>query len=91
MLMSIVVLFFLPWLDRSPVKSMRYKGPIFKGMVWMFVVVFIMLGYLGTQPATEGKTMLAQLGTFLYFAFFIAMPWYSKMDKTKPVPERVTE
>jgi ubiquinol-cytochrome c reductase cytochrome b subunit len=91
MLLSIVVFFFLPWLDKSPVKSMRYKGPIFKGMVWMFVVVFIVLGYLGTQPATEGKTLLAQIGTILYFLFFIAMPWYSKMDQTKPVPERVTE
>ena len=91
MLLSIVVFFFLPWLDRSPVKSMRYKGILFKSMVWMFVVVFIVLGYLGTQPATEGKTLLAQIGTALYFAFFLLMPIYSKLDKTKPVPERVTE
>jgi ubiquinol-cytochrome c reductase cytochrome b subunit len=88
---SIVVFFFLPWLDRSPVKSWRYKGPIFKGMIWMFVVVFIVLGYLGTQPSTPGKTLLAQLCTALYFLFFLAMPWYSKIDKTKPVPERVTQ
>jgi len=88
---SIVVLFFLPWLDRSPVKSWRYKGPIFRGMIWMFVVVFIVLGYLGTQPATPGKTLLAQVCTALYFAFFLLMPWYSKIDKTKPEPERVTQ
>jgi ubiquinol-cytochrome c reductase cytochrome b subunit len=91
MLLSIVVMFFLPWLDRSPVKSIRYKGVIFKAALAIFVVAFIMLGYLGTQPTTEGKTLLAQIGTVLYFAFFLLMPIYSKMDKTKPVPERVTK
>ncbi|PLY14817.1 MAG: cytochrome b [Sedimenticola sp.] len=91
MLLSIVVMFFLPWLDRSPVKSIRYKGVIFKASLAIFVVAFIMLGYLGTQPTTEGKTLLAQIGTVLYFAFFLLMPIYSKMDKTKPVPERVTK
>jgi len=88
---AIVVLFFLPWLDKSPVKSIRYKGPIFKGMIAMFVVVFLILGYLGMQPATPGRTLLAQVCTTLYFVFFLAMPIYSKMDKTKPVPERVTK
>jgi ubiquinol-cytochrome c reductase cytochrome b subunit len=91
MLLSIVVFFFLPWLDRSPVNSIRYKGPLFKSAIAIFVVVFIVLGYLGTQPATAGKTMLAQLCTALYFLFFILMPWYSKIDQTKPVPERVTQ
>jgi len=90
MVLAIVVLFFLPWLDRSPVKSVRYKGPIFKGMLWMFVVVFIVLGYLGTQPSSPFMTLLAQICTILYFVFFLAMPWYSKIDKTKPVPERLT-
>ncbi len=88
---AIVVLFFLPWLDKSPVKSIRYKGPIFKGMIAMFVVVFLILGYLGMQPATPGRTLLAQVCTTLYFVFFLGMPIYSKMDKTKPVPERVTK
>jgi len=88
---SIVILFFLPWLDKSPVKSIRYKGPIFKGMIAMFVVVFVILGYLGMQPSTPGRTLTAQICTTLYFVFFLAMPIYSKIDKTKPVPERVTK
>ncbi len=88
---AIVVLFFLPWLDKSPVKSIRYKGPIFKAMIAMFVVAFVILGYLGMQPATPGRTLLAQVCTILYFVFFLGMPIYSKIDKTKPVPERVTK
>jgi len=88
---SIVVFFFLPWLDRSQVKSVRYKGPITKVMIGMFVVVFIVLGWLGTQASTPVLTLLAQVCTFLYFAFFLLMPIWSKMDKTKPVPERVTK
>lgn len=88
---AIVVFFFLPWLDRSPVKSIRYKGLLFKGMIAMFVVVFIVLGWLGTESTTPIKTLMAQVGTFLYFAFFFLMPIYSKIDKTKPVPERVTK
>jgi len=88
---SILVFFFLPWLDRSQVKSVRYKGPITKVMIGMFVVVFIVLGWLGTQASTPVLTLLAQVCTFLYFAFFLLMPIWSKMDKTKPVPERVTK
>ncbi|HEB95587.1 MAG TPA: cytochrome b [Sedimenticola thiotaurini] len=91
MFASIIMFFLLPWLDRSPVKSIRYKGPIFKAWIAIFVVVFLVLGWLGTQPATPGKTLLAQICTALYFAFFLLMPIYSKMDKTKPVPERVTK
>ncbi len=87
---AVVVLFFLPWLDRSPAKSIRYRGPIYKIMLALFVVAFFTLGYLGTQPPTEGKTHLAQLCTAVYFAFFLLMPIYSKLDSTKPVPERVT-
>ena len=90
MFASILVMFFLPWLDRSPGKSIRYKGPITKFMIGMFVVVFIVLGYLGTQAPSPLYTLLAQIGTTLYFAFFLLMPIYSKLDKTKPVPERVT-
>ncbi len=88
---SIALFFFLPWLDRSPVKSIRYKGPIFKTWIAIFVICFVVLGYLGVQPATPGKTLLAQICTILYFAFFLLMPIYSKIDKTKPVPERVTK
>jgi ubiquinol-cytochrome c reductase cytochrome b subunit len=91
MFASILIMFFLPWLDRSPVKSIRYKGMLYKIMLWLFVVDFIMLGYLGTQPTTELYKLLAQVGTAYYFAFFLLMPIYSKLDKTKPVPERVTE
>jgi ubiquinol-cytochrome c reductase cytochrome b subunit len=91
MFASILILFFVPWLDRSPVKSIRYKGMIYKVMLWLFVVDFIMLGFLGTQPTTALYTLLAQIGTIYYFAFFLLMPIYSKLDKTKPVPERVTE
>ena len=87
---ALVILFFLPWLDRSPVKSIRYKGPIFKVAIAIFVVSFVVLGYLGTQPATTLATLLAQIFTALYFLFFLLMPVYSKLDKTKPVPERVT-
>jgi ubiquinol-cytochrome c reductase cytochrome b subunit len=87
---AVVILFFLPWLDRSKVKSIRYRGPIYKIMLALFVAAFGMLGYLGTQAPTDTKTMLAQLGTAVYFAFFLLMPIYSSIDPTKPVPERVT-
>jgi ubiquinol-cytochrome c reductase cytochrome b subunit len=87
---AVVILFFLPWLDRSKVKSIRYRGPIYKFMLAQFVVAFVLLGYLGTQAPTDLKTMLAQIGTAMYFAFFLLMPIYSRIDPTKPVPERVT-
>ena len=87
---ALVILFFLPWLDRSPVKSIRYKGPVFKVAIAIFVVSFVVLGYLGTQPATPIATLMAQIFTALYFLFFLLMPVYSKLEKTKPVPERVT-
>ena len=88
--LAVVILFFLPWLDRSPVKSIRYKGPIFKTALALFVVCFVMLGWLGTQPAEGLLTTFARIGTVYYFAFFLLMPIYTKMEKTKPVPERVT-
>ncbi len=91
MFAAILILFFLPWLDRSPVKSIRYKGMLFKAAIAVFVVSFVVLAWLGMQPSTPTKTMLAQIFTALYFAFFVLMPFYSKMDKTKPVPERVTK
>ncbi|MCU7905189.1 MAG: cytochrome b N-terminal domain-containing protein [Candidatus Thiodiazotropha sp. (ex Epidulcina cf. delphinae)] len=91
MFASILVMFFLPWLDRSPVKSIRYKGLLYKVLLFLFVIDFIVLGYLGTQATTDLYKLMAQIGTIYYFAFFLLMPIYSKMDKTKPVPERVTE
>ncbi len=87
---SVVIIGFLPWLDRSPVKSIRYKGPIFKIAVAIFVVCFFILGYLGVLPPTDGRTLVSQICSVLYFAFFVFMPWYSKLDKCKPEPERVT-
>ncbi len=91
MFAAIAMLFILPWLDRSGVKSIRYKGLIYKVALAVFVVSFVMLGYFGTQPATPTYTMFARVFSVLYFAFFLLMPFYSKMDKTKPVPERVTK
>ena len=90
MFAAILILFFLPWLDKSPVKSVRYKGPVFKAALAAFAVTFVVLAYLGLKPASPILTLLAQIFTALYFAFFLLMPWYSKIDKTKPEPERVT-
>jgi len=86
---AMILLFFLPWLDRSPVKSIRYRGWMFKTAVALFVVSFFVLGFLGTQPATGLYTTMARIFTIVYFAFFLLMPIYTKLDKTKPVPERV--
>ncbi len=88
--LSIVFLFLLPWLDRSPVKSIRYRGVFFRTAVVLFVISFLGLGYLGTQPVTPLYTLLARIFSVIYFAFFILMPIYTKLDKDKPVPERVT-
>src|SRR5262245_15319245 len=87
---STLIFFALPWLDQSPVKSIRYKGPLVKAALAVFVVVFLILGYLGTLTVTEERTIAAQVCTLLYFAFFLLMPWYTRMDKTRPEPERVT-
>jgi ubiquinol-cytochrome c reductase cytochrome b subunit len=91
MFAAILIMFFLPWLDRSPVKSVRYKGPIFKVALAIFAVSFVVLAWLGLEASTPTKTLLAQIFTVLYFAFFLLMPIYTKMEKTKPVPERVTK
>ncbi|BCT67458.1 MULTISPECIES: cytochrome b [Nitrosospira] len=88
---SVAIFALLPWLDRSPVKSIRYKGPIFKFALTLFVISVFVLGYLGTKSPTPLFTTLAQIFTVIYFAFFILMPWYSKIDKTKPEPTRVKE
>lgn len=88
---AILIMFFLPWLDRSPVKSIRYKGMLSKIALAIFAVTFVVLAYLGLQPATPTATLMAQIFTGLYFAFFLLMPIYTKIEATKPVPERVTE
>ena len=90
MFAALLVFFFLPWLDRSPVKSIRYRSPIYKWILGIFVVSFIMLGWLGVQPVTPLYVLLARIFTALYFAFFLLMPWYSTLGKTKEVPDRVT-
>ncbi|MGC2518752.1 MAG: cytochrome bc complex cytochrome b subunit [Burkholderiales bacterium] len=97
-----LILFFLPWLDRSPVKSIRYRGPLYKSALAIFVVAFLVLGYLGTVPTNvwgqfgawlggaDRATVVARIGTAIYFLFFVLMPWYTSIDKSKPEPERVT-
>jgi ubiquinol-cytochrome c reductase cytochrome b subunit len=88
--LAVIAFVFLPWLDRSKVKSIRYRGWISKAFLFAFAVSFIALGYLGLQPATTAYTNAARVFAVIYFAFFFLMPWYSAIDKTKPVPERVT-
>ncbi|MGH8477556.1 MAG: cytochrome b [Methylococcales bacterium] len=87
---SIFVLFILPWLDKSEIKSIRYRGTIFKVALAIFVISFVSLGYLGTQPATPVATIFARLFTGLYFGFFILMPLYTRLEKVETeVPERL--
>ncbi len=99
---AVVILFLLPWLDRSPVKSIRYRGSLYKGALAAFVIAFLVLGYLGTEPTNvwgqfgswlggaDRATVAARIFTIVYFLFFVLMPWYTRVDKTKPEPERVT-
>lgn len=87
---SVMLPMFLPWLDRSRVKSIRYRGWIYKLALALFVVSFLALGYLGTQPAETIYVLLARTFAFIYFGFFLLMPYYTTIDKTKPVPDRVT-
>ena len=87
---AVVLFVFLPWLDRGKVKSIRYRGPLFKFFLYSFAISFLALGYLGMQPPTPAFTLAARVFTVIYFAFFLLMPWYTSIDKTKPVPTRVT-
>ena len=99
--LSVVIFAFLPWLDKGQVKSIRYRGTLYKKWLAAFVVSFLVLGYLGTVPSTiwgqfdswlggaDRATVFARIFTIIYFLFFILMPWYTRLDKTKPVPERV--
>ena len=91
-LMGVAVLLFvfLPWLDRSKVKSIRYRGPLFKFFITAFAISFLALGYLGMQPVTPAYTMAARVFATVYSAFFLLMPWYTSIDRTRPVPTRVT-
>jgi ubiquinol-cytochrome c reductase cytochrome b subunit len=100
--LSVVAFAFLPWLDKSPVKSIRYRGMLYKQWLVAFVISFLVLGYLGTVPSNiwgqfgawmggaDRATVVARIFTVVYFLFFVLMPWYTKKDKTKPMPERVT-
>ncbi len=86
---AIAILFVIPWLDRSPVKSIRYRGIFSKIALTLFTLAFFMLGYLGTVAVSPIKQILAQLGTCIYFGFFILMPFYTRYEKCKPVPNRI--
>ncbi|CAM2149931.1 Cytochrome b [Pararobbsia alpina] len=87
---AVVTLFFLPWLDKSPVKSIRYRPLFHKILYVIFVFVFLTLAFLGTKPPTPAGTLIAQIGTLIYFCFFWGMPFWTKLGTFKPVPERVT-
>ena len=86
---SIAILFVVPWLDRSNVQSIRYKGIYSKVAIVLFATSFVTLGYLGTKPVNEMRTLIAQICTVFYFAPFILMPIYTKYEQTKEVPERL--
>jgi ubiquinol-cytochrome c reductase cytochrome b subunit len=86
---GVLILFFLPWLDHSPVRSIRYRPGWHKYVYGLFVVWFLILGWLGIEPPSPLKTLLAQIGTIYYFGFFLLMPWWSRLGEFKPVPERV--
>ncbi|MCB1999346.1 MAG: cytochrome bc complex cytochrome b subunit, partial [Rhodoferax sp.] len=87
---AVIILFFLPWLDFSPVKSIRYRPNWHKYLYAVFVLNFIVLAYLGVQPPSPIGERVSQLGTLFYFGFFLLMPWWSRLGEPKPVPDRVT-
>ena len=87
---SVLIFFALPWLDNSPAKSLRYRPGWHKGFYGLFVVVFVVLGYFGVQPPSAVGNLFSKIGTLLYLAFFLLMPWWSKLGEFKPVPDRVT-
>jgi ubiquinol-cytochrome c reductase cytochrome b subunit len=90
MALSLVFFLFMPWLDRSPVRSTRYRGWIWKTALTLFVISFCALGYLGLEPPSPLYTVLARVFSVIYFAFFILMPFYTRIDPVKPVPDRLT-
>ena len=87
---AVIILFFLPWLDHSPAKSIRYRPDWHKIMYGIFVINFFILGYLGVLPPDPVGERVSQVGTLFYFGFFLLMPWWSKLGEFKPVPDRVT-
>jgi len=87
---AVLILFTMPWIDHSPVRSIRYRPGWHKWVYGVFVVVFLVLGYLGVQPPEELRNLVAKIGTRLYFAFFMLMPWWSAMGEFKSAPDRVT-
>ena len=87
---AVLILFAMPWIDHSPVRSIRYRPGWHKWVYGVFVVVFLVLGYLGVQPPEELRNLVAKIGTLLYFAFFMLMPWWSSMGEFKSAPDRVT-
>ena len=87
---AVVILFFLPWLDFSPVKSIRYRPSLVKWLYTVFVINFFILGYLGVQPPSPVGNLVSQVGTLFYFGFFLLMPWWSRLGEFKKVPSRVT-
>jgi ubiquinol-cytochrome c reductase cytochrome b subunit len=91
MFAALLILLALPWLDRSKVKSIRYRSWPYKVALGVFVISFITLGWLGMEPVTPTNSILVRVFTVLYFGFFILMPWLTSIGKTKPVPERTTE
>jgi ubiquinol-cytochrome c reductase cytochrome b subunit len=86
---AVLILFFLPWLDRSPVRSIRYRPVWHRYVYGLFVVFFLVLGYLGSQPPSATGNYVSQLGTLVYFGFFLLMPWWSRLGVFRPVPDRV--
>jgi ubiquinol-cytochrome c reductase cytochrome b subunit len=86
---AVMILFALPWLDHSPVKSIRYRPGWHKYVYGVFIAVFFILGWLGIEPVSDNKTLMAQIGTVYYFGFFLLMPWWSRLGEFKPVPDRV--
>lgn len=89
LLAAIAVLFFIPWLDRGKVRSIRYRGPFCKIALLIFIISFIGLGYLGTLTVTPARSFLARIFTVTYFLFFLLMPLYTRLDEVKPLPKRV--
>jgi ubiquinol-cytochrome c reductase cytochrome b subunit len=87
---AVVLLFFLPWLDHSPVKSIRYRPDWHKVLYGIFIVNFLLLGYLGTQPPNDAFNLMSQIGTLIYLGFFLLMPIWSQVGAFKPEPDRVT-
>jgi len=87
---AVIILFFLPWLDHSPAKSIRYRPTWHRNLYIVFVIFFVVLAYLGIQPPSTIGTLVAQVGTLFYFGFFLLMPWWSQLGTFKQVPDRVT-